>query len=249
MATPPKEFAPSPAASHHDALPTYQTKPNSGFAIVFSILLFTTAVGLLDGTKYGSLYVFGYIMVISYTLSSVRRGQLSKSDIGIKRAFLSDLRRVWYYIGADALLFQIMPPTLGLALVFGYLPEELQHVTGRLASDFAGVGGMSAVVSVLALMAVLTLMEELVFRVTIQERLRWLIGTPAAILVTTCIFGLVHAVGTSGNLQLSMTDALGVGFDGVFFGIIYAKTHNLAVTWLTHYLADVVGLLSLAFII
>jgi membrane protease YdiL (CAAX protease family) len=243
------EYAPGPAADQHDPLPTHQTKPNPGFAVVFSILLFTTAVGLLDGAKYGSLYVFGYIMVISYTLSSVRRGRLTKSDMGIKRAFISDIRRVWYYIGADALLFQIVPPTLGFAVAFGYLPEELQHMTSRLAADFAGVGGMSAIVGVLALTAVLTLMEELVFRVTIQERLRCLMGTPAAILVSTCIFGLVHTVGTGGSLQLSMTDALGVAFDGVFFGIIYAKTHNLAVTWFTHYMADVVGLLSLAFIL
>jgi membrane protease YdiL (CAAX protease family) len=211
-------------------------------------LLFTTGVGLLDGARYGSLFIFGYIMIISYTMGSVRSGRLSLSDVGIKRAFLSDLRRVWYYVGADALLFQILPPTLGLAFALGYLPEELQHITGRLASDFAGVGGMS-VVGVLTLMGILTLMEEVVFRATIQERLGWLMGTPAAILVTTCIFGLVHAVGSTGSLQLTLTDILGVAFDGTFFGIIYARTHNLAVTWATHYAADIVGLLSLAFIL
>jgi hypothetical protein len=29
--------------------------------------------------------------------------------------------------------------------------------------------------------------------------------------------------------------------DGLFFGIIYAKTNNLAVNWVTHYMADAMG--------
>jgi len=39
-----------------------------------------------------------------------------------------------------------------------------------------------------------------------------------------------------------------VVIDGVFFGIIYAKTHNLALTWATHYAADVIGVLMLALV-
>jgi membrane protease YdiL (CAAX protease family) len=91
-------------------------------------------------------------------------------------------------------------------------------------------------------------MEEMVFRVTIQERLSWFIGTLPAILFASVIFGLAHAVGTSGSLLIILTDVAGVAIDGAFFGIIYAKTHNLALTWATHYTADVVGLIALVLI-
>lgn len=42
-----------------------------------------------------------------------------------------------------------------------------------------------------------------------------------------------------------MLDVAGVMLDGIFFGIIFAKTKNLAVTWTTHYVADIVGIIAL----
>jgi len=58
-----------------------------------------------------------------------------------------------------------------------------------LSVNFGSLEGISGVVSLLAAALVLTLMEEVVFRVTIQERLSWFVGTPAAILFAAVIFG------------------------------------------------------------
>jgi len=88
-------------------------------------------------------------------------------------------------------------------------------------------------------------MEEVVFRVTIQQRLSWFIGTPAAIAVATILFGLAHGVGATGIPPLIFLDVAGVMLDGVFFGLIFSKTKNLAVTWVTHYFADIVGIIAL----
>jgi len=70
-------------------------------------------------------------------------------------------------------------------------------------------------------------------------------GAAAAILLTAVLFGVAHVVGTAGSPQVVLSDVAGVTLDGVLLGIIYARTHNLAVTWATHYVADVVGLLAL----
>jgi membrane protease YdiL (CAAX protease family) len=215
---------------------------------VLAILLVTLALGLYDGHRYGSLYIFGYIVTIIYALHGLVRHNRAWQELGVKRGFVNDFKRVWYYFGIDALLFQVLPPTFAIALVFGYYPELLSHITGRLSINFGSLEGMSAIGGLLAAALVLTLMEEVVFRVTIQERLSWFIGTPAAILFATVIFGLAHAVGASGSLPVVLTDVAGVAIDGIFFGIIYAKTHNLALTWATHYTADVVGLIALAFV-
>jgi membrane protease YdiL (CAAX protease family) len=48
-----------------------------------------------------------------------------------------------------------------------------------------------------------------------------------------------------GSPQVVLSDVAGVALDGVVFGVIYARTHNLAVTWATHYLVNVVGLFAL----
>jgi len=137
-----------------------------------------------------------------------------------------------------------------VAYLFGYYPQLLQHITGRVATEFGGAIALNtALLGILAITAVLTLMEELVFRVTIQQRLSWFIGTPAAIAVATVVFGLAHGVGATGILPLIVLDVVGVMLDGVFFDIIFAKTKNLAVTWATHYVADIVGIIALLMVL
>jgi uncharacterized protein len=210
-----------------------------------ALLLFTIALGLYN-PKYADLYIFGYIMAIIYAISGPLRKNIAWSDLGIKRGFAKDFKKVWYYFAIDAILFQLLPPMLGVAYLFGYYPQLLQHITGRVAADFGGPLALNTtLVGILALTAVLTFMEEIVFRVTIQQRLSWFIGRPAAIVVASVIFGLVHAVGTPGTLPIIALDVAGVVLDGLFFGIIFAKTKNVAVTWVTHYIADVVGIIAL----
>lgn len=194
------------------------------------------------------VFIFGYIMAMVYLLHGVIRNRRPLDELGIKRDFRSDFKQIWYYFGIDAVLFQLLPPTLGIAFMFGYYPELVNHITGRLSINFGSLEGLSTIGGFLAAALILTLMEEVVFRVTIQERLSWFIGTPAAILFASIIFGLVHSVGTSGSLLIILTDVVGVVIDGAFFGIIYAKTHNLALTWTTHFAADVVGLIALVLI-
>jgi membrane protease YdiL (CAAX protease family) len=235
-----------PASIQAGARPRREPSPHDrrapyGLILVILILLATLAVSLYSGQD---VFIFGYIMVIVYALR-----HRSWQNLGVKSGFVKDFKRVWYYFGIDALLFQVLPPTLGIAFVFGYYPELVKHITSRLTINFGSLEGLSAVGGLLAAALLLILMEEVVFRVTIQERLSRFIGTPAAILFASVIFGLVHAVGTSGSLLIILTDVAGVVIDGVFFGIIYAKTHNLALTWATHYTADVVGLITLVLIL
>jgi len=225
--------------SPHDRRALYQ------LALLIAILLLTLAVSIYSGQD---LFIFGYIVVIVYVLRGPVHHNRPWQELGLKRGFVTDFKRVWYYFGIDALLFQVLPPTFGVAFVLGYYPELLRHITGRLSISFGSLEGLSAVGGLLAAALILTLMEEVVFRVTIQERLSWFIGTLPAILFASVIFGLAHVVGTSGSLPVVLTDIAGVAIDGVFFGIIYAKTHNLALTWATHYTADVVGLIALVLI-
>ena len=190
------------------------------------------------------MFVFAYIMTVVVAVGGPRRHHRPWSELGVKGGFVGDLRRAWPLVLLVAVVFQVLPPTLVVASGLGYADEVVRHITGRLAVDFGSSAGLLALWSP----AALVLVEEIVYRVTIQERLSWFIGTPAAILVGATLFGLAHAVGTAGSPLVVVTDVSGVVLDGVFFGIIYARTHNLAVTWVAHYAADVVGLIALALI-
>ena len=188
-------------------------------------------------------------MTVSVAVGGPRRHGRPWSELGIKPGFRADLRRVWYLAALDALVFQLLPPALLLAFLVGYGPALVDHITSRLPVDVSSGAGLAAIASLLTIALVLTLVEEIVYRVVIQERLSWFIGTPAAILVAAVLFGLAHAVGASGSPQVVLLDVGGVVLDGVFFGLIYARTHNLALTWATHYAADVVGVLAIVSII
>ncbi len=229
-------FAPATQAAPPDR------RARLGLIGLLALLLVTLAASLLKGQ---TIFIFAYIMIVSYAVGGPRRHGHPWREIGIKFGFVDDLKSVWYLVALVAIVLQVLPVTVVVASLFGFGQELVDHIAGRLPVDVASGTGLAAIAGLLAVALVLTLVEELVYRVTIQEGLSWFIGTPAAIVVAAVIFGLAHAVGTSGSPQVVLSDVAGVTLDGVIFGIIYAKTHNLALTWATHYAADVVGLIAL----
>jgi membrane protease YdiL (CAAX protease family) len=210
---------------------------------LIALLAITLAASFVKGQ---AIFVFAYIMIVSYAIGGPRRHGLPWSAIGLKLGFVADLRRVWYLAGLDAVIFQVLPPTVGIAYLLGFGPELVAHIDARLPLAATAGPDLGALAGLLGLAAVLSLVEELVYRVTIQEGLRQFIGAPAAIVVAAMAFGLAHAVGASGSPQVILCDVVGVTLDGLFFGLIYARTRNLLLTWATHYAADVVGLIALA---
>jgi CAAX protease family protein len=209
---------------------------------LLALLLITLAASLLKGQ---AIFIVAYIMTVSYAVRRPLRLGRPWTELGIKRGFADDLRRVWYLSALVVVILPLLP--LAIAFLLGFGQEFADHITARLPVD-AAAGGLGALAGLLAVALVLTLIEEVVYRVTIQERLGWFIGVPAAILLTAVIFGLAHAVGTTGSPRVVLLDIAGVVLDGIVFGIIWARTHNLTLTWATHYAADVVGLAALVWV-
>ena len=209
---------------------------------LLALYLVTLAVSLAKGQD---VFVFAYIMTVVVAVGGPRRHGRPWADIGVKRGFVDDLRRVWPLVALVAVVFQVLPPTIGIAFAAGFGPEVLGHITGRLPVDIGSAAGLSAVAVLLGAAIVLTLVEEIVFRAFFQDRLSRTIGTAAAIAVAAILFGLAHVVGAKGDPRVVLLDVGGVVLDGVFFGLVYARTHNLWLTWATHYAADVVGVIVL----
>ena len=203
------------------------------------ILVVCDVAGVYDGQRYGSLYIFGYIVAIVVGFSGLIRGKRSWRDAGIKRGFVGDFKRVLPLFAVVVLVFQTLSPTLGVSYAFGFYSQELAHIVGRLTLTFGTVAVL------VASAVILTFIEEVVFRVTIQERLSWFIGTVPAITIASLLFGVAHEIATVGSLPVVLTDYGGVVLDGLFYGAIYARTHNLALTWATHFAADIVGIVTL----
>ena len=209
---------------------------------LLALYLVTLAVSLVKGQD---VFVFAYIMTVTVAVGGPRRRGRPWADIGVKSGFLEDLRRTWPLAALVAVVFQFLPPAVVVAFATGDGHDVLAQIVGRLPVDVASAAGLSAIAALLAAALVLTLVEEVVFRAFLQERMSRYVGTAGAVVAAAVLFGLAHAVGTTGSPRVVAFDVGGVMLDGVFFGLIYARTHNLWVTWATHYAADVVGVIAL----
>jgi len=84
------------------------------------------------------------------------------------------------------------------------------------------------------------LWEEINFRAFYQERLSWFTPAPAAIGFVSVVFGIGHWA--NGDPVIVMIDVMLVIVDSIFYGIIFARSKNVFVAWITHFLANLVAM-------
>ena len=142
--------------------------------------------------------------------------------------FLCFFRANWRLFLLVVIVLQVIPVALFFAL-----PEGVSHVLGRIPA-------VNTLTVAIALIIVLALREELVFRSLFQERFSWFIGNVPAIVFVSLIFALSHL--TIGALLVLAVDLLFVFLDSVVYGLIFARSHNVLLAWLAHLSADIVGL-------
>ncbi len=76
-----------------------------------------------------------------------------------------------------------------------------------------------------------------------QGRLTPYLGGSISIVVASILFGFAHF--SAGPFWIVTLDVGMIFVDSVLFGIIYKRSNNLVVTWLAHFIGDVLGLLIL----
>lgn len=90
-------------------------------------------------------------------------------------------------------------------------------------------------------LAIALMGEELTHRTLIQGRLTPWIGAPAAIVVASLVFGISHY--SPGPFAILALDISSIVFDSILYGIMYARSTNVIITWAAHLLGDLLGLL------
>jgi membrane protease YdiL (CAAX protease family) len=128
--------------------------------------------------------------------------------------------------------------------VFGayfFLPEYSSHIIARLPFDVHTFDS-----SVLSILLVATLGEEIIYRALFQKRLSDFLPVPAAILLSSLVFALMHYA--PGPALIVFIDLALIVVDSIVYGIIFARSNNVFASWIAHLLADVVGILFLLII-
>ena len=171
------------------------------------------------------------------------------------------LLRGWGYrvgeLASVGMRWQQLKPALWMSLAV----LVMQGVVGRGLRDLGQAqvpGWLAAVAAPLAfswLLLEVGLVEEFFFRVLLQTRLARLCGSElGGILAASTLFGLLHAPGfylrTSSTLEAlgpspSLATALAYSLvvtsvAGIFLGVLWARTRNLAVVVIVHAAADLI---------
>jgi len=176
------------------------------------------------------------LLPIAYLLIERRIRNRTWADLGFKfDTFWADLRANWFWF----VLVGIISQPIWFLIERTIDPEILDHIIERLPFP-APAGGLLVYVIPLAFALI---GEELTHRTLIQGRLTPFIGAPAAIVVTSLVFGISHY--SPGAFAVVAIDIGSIVIDSVLFGVIYARSNNLIVTWAAHLLGDILGLVCL----
>lgn len=176
------------------------------------------------------------LLPIAYLLIERRMRQRTWADLGFKfNTFWADLRANWFWF----VLVGVISQPAWLLIERATVPEIVDHIIGRLPFPLT-TGGLLVYAVPLAIALV---GEELTYRTLIQGRLTPFIGTTAAIIVASLIFGISHY--SPGQFTVVVLDISSIVFDSILFGVIYSRSNNLIVAWAAHFLGDVLGLVLL----
>lgn len=201
-------------------------------SILLEILIITTMtlLGMWFLPAYKTIFA---LLPLVYLLIERRLRHRTWNELGFKfYSSWTDLRANWIWFVLVGLISQ---PAVALLTKFFY-PEFLEHVKARL--PFGDGMGWTLI---LLLLAITLVLEELTYRTLIQGRLTPYVGAPLAIVIASILFGFAHYA--PGSFWIVFLDVGMIIVDSVMFGIIFKRSGNLVVTWLAHFIGDVLGLL------
>ena len=175
------------------------------------------------------------LIPVAYLLIERRLRSRTWADIGFKfSTFWQDLRVNWFLFVLAGIIIQ--PLTALLAKTFA--PTYLEHVISRLPfpQDINWL-------TLIPLLAVSLIAEEMTFRSLIQGRLTHFMGNAVAIVIASLLFAVAHF--SPGAFLIVAIDLITIFIDSILYGIMYARGNNLIVVWIAHLLGDILGMIFL----
>lgn len=174
-----------------------------------------------------------YILVIPYIFIEKTVRKQTFAEIGFRMKGLhKDIIKYWWLI--------LLPIGTGLAsLILSKLivPDYFVHVIERTQPMLA----FDNLVILIPQLFILAFAEEICFRGFFQRKLDICINTRVAIIITSLIFALGHF--SMGSPIVVIYDITWIFIDSIIYGILFYKTKNIYICWISHFLANICGVL------
>lgn len=218
---------PNTNSRQHSQVEQGNNKPRR---VLYETLIILTVIFVAQFLWEDLAIIFAIVPTIYFFIERYIRRR-TWAEVGFKfRTIPKDIAANWFTILLVSVIIQFMVVWAAKT----WMPAFLDHVMNRLPLTIGQIVGYLPVLLVGALW------EEINFRAFYQERLSWFIPVPAAIGFVSVVFGIGHWA--KGDPVIVMIDVILVIVDSVFYGIIFARSKNVFVTWITHFLANLVAL-------
>lgn len=206
-------------------------------------LIFVMGISVFLFSFIPSLVWLYEILSLSYLLIERRIRHRSFESLGLKyHGIIADLKANLPIIVLVAVGIQLVV-IIGSYWLWSPLFFRLEDRVAYLQTHFSS---FTPSILFLIFIGVATLVEELIFRGFVQERVSWFYNDSIAIIMGALLMTLFHF--SPGELSVIMADLFFVFLDSSLYGLIYLRSRNVFVAWTAHLLADLVGL-SLLWII
>lgn len=172
-----------------------------------------------------------YILAIPYIFIEkiVRKQTFSEIGFRIKGLYKDLIKYLWLVL---------LPIGTGLAFLFLskiIVPDYLSHVIERTQPMLT----FDKLFLLIPQLFVLALTEEICFRGFLQRKLSICINSKAAVIITSLFFALGHF--SMGSPIVVIYDITGIFIDSIIYGILFCKTKNIYICWISHLLANICG--------
>ncbi|SDM67707.1 CPBP family intramembrane glutamic endopeptidase [Acetanaerobacterium elongatum] len=155
------------------------------------------------------------------------------SELGLNiKGLLKHIQKYWWLM--------LLPVVSGITAVIlskFLVPEFFAHVLERTKPILV----MDKLALLIPQLLILALGEEIAFRAFMQGKLAHCIKPVWAIGVTSLVFALAHL--SPGAPLVVAYDVLFVFIDSLFYGALFYKTNNVYVCTISHFIANLVGIL------
>jgi membrane protease YdiL (CAAX protease family) len=146
-------------------------------------------------------------------------------------------KNIWFWIALPLIMDGV---SMGLAKLV--LPGYIDHVLER-AGAFVSFENLALSV---VQMIVLALGEEIAWRAFYQKQLLKAMPIAPVLVISSFLFAIGHIA--SGSPIIVAYDVFFVFVNSILYGIIFHKTQNAWISWISHFVANLFSVLVLVFL-
>jgi membrane protease YdiL (CAAX protease family) len=195
------------------------------------VLLFLFGLNFIVGGV-----AFG-IPIVYILVDSVRRGR-RKEDLGLKKeSLISDLQKNASLVILVVIVIQSVIILESLMLFPPYLQYIRTHRAWSIDMSFG------AFIPMLFSIPLTTMLEEVVFRGLVQERLSWFFNKRTSLIIASFLFAAIHW--TPDDPFIILIDLIAIAAGGIVYGLIYMRCRNVYIAWFAHMFSDLHGIFLL----